>query len=491
MRRLAANPQCVQDLPSKLPIDEESNYHTPSKGLAHMRKSLHFFVQYKGYMTMMVITVLGILMPLYMASSVTQSLVLVLSEALPETIYQPRYVRFIVADDDHQNVPKVNRLDLNMELYPSKRRVYISVQDRKRRSAVRDNSADYEEGLADEFETDECKAQYDWQKASYPTCNSIHEMDMLGSLQYGGKNRDHGDTNLKFLDHGYFRDVWLMGLNNRFVLKTLRYEQDFDERNYDRHRRDVAAMQHLTKSKMIANVYGFCANSGIYDFADGGNMADVIWPSKGRINATYLQRLHMATQAAMGIAALHNADREGVASIAHTDIAARQFVSVRGIYQLNDFNRLRFVRWNVTSNQPCPHYVVENAGKSRSPEEYSHDWQTEKVDIYSYGNLVYSLLTGFRAFRDISTGEAQKNVMKGLRPRIPREIKESTNSILKDMMKIMFKCLKQDPKERATARQVESFLLQSLHRHDPTALERWGLAKDYASSKNSVAIGGL
>jgi hypothetical protein len=72
MRRLAANPQCVQDLPSKLPIDEESNYHTPSKGLAHVRKSVHFFLQHKGYMTMMVITVLGIVMPLYMASSITQ-----------------------------------------------------------------------------------------------------------------------------------------------------------------------------------------------------------------------------------------------------------------------------------------------------------------------------------------------------------------------------------------------------------------------------------
>jgi hypothetical protein len=41
--------------------------------------------------------------------------------------------------------------------------------------------------------------------------------------------------------------------------------------------------QHLTKSKMIANVYGFCANSGFFDYADGGSMADVIWPSKGRI----------------------------------------------------------------------------------------------------------------------------------------------------------------------------------------------------------------
>ena len=382
-----------------------------------------------------------------------------------------------------------------MELYPSKRLMHMSLKDQKRRSAVRDNSIDYKEGMADEFETEECKAQYDWQKASYPTCNSIHEMDLLSSLRYGGQENHHDDNHIQnsLLTSGFFRDVWLMDLHKRLVLKTLRYEKDFDKRNYDRHRRDVAAMQHLTKSKMIASVYGFCANTGIYDYAEGGTIRDAIWPPKESMNATggltHLRRLQLATQAAMGIAALHNADREGVASMAHTDISPKQFVSVRGIYQLNDFNRLRFVRWNITSNQPCPHYVVENAGKNRSPEEYSHDWQTEKVDIYSFGNLLYSLLTGLRAFQDVDTEEAQKKVMHGLRPRIPREIKESTNPIVKDMMRIMVKCLKHDPKQRATARQVERFLLRSLHRHDPTALERWGLANDYASSKIATSVG--
>jgi hypothetical protein len=77
---------------------------------------------------------------------------------------------------------------------------------------VRDNSADYEEGLADEFETDECKAQYDWQKASYPTCNSIHEMDVLGSLRYGGKNRDHGDINLQVFGSWIFSRCMVDGL---------------------------------------------------------------------------------------------------------------------------------------------------------------------------------------------------------------------------------------------------------------------------------------
>lgn len=392
----------------------------------------------------------------------------------------PRYIRFLVSDDGidqsyrQRLAPKVSRLDLHMELYPSKRLVHMSRGDQRRQQSVLDDSDEYKYGKADEFETDECKAQYEWQTLSYPTCNSLHEIDLLNT-------RD--DPSTYMLGNGYWRDVWLI---RDVVLKTIRYQHDFEERNYDRHRRDALAMEHLTRSKMVVNIHSFCANSGVFDYADGGSISDIIWPN--RVNATQatdLLRLQVATQAAMGLAAMHNVDKEGVASIAHTDISPSQFVAVQGIFQLNDFNRARFLRWNVTSNQPCKYHVGKNPGKNRSPEEYNHELQTEKVDIYSFGNILYMLLTNMWPFIEDTDEDAQAQVKKGLRPPISEEVWNSTNPILNDLKEAMFKCHEQDPMERATAREVETLLLRSLHHHDPEALERWGLEKEYGHRVSS------
>jgi hypothetical protein len=46
-------------------------------------------------------------------------------------------------------------------------------------------------------------------------------------------------------------------------------------------------------------------------------------------------------QAAMGLADLHNFDREGQPSVSHTDISLNQFVNIDGRLKLNDFNRVR------------------------------------------------------------------------------------------------------------------------------------------------------
>jgi hypothetical protein len=79
------------------------------------------------------------------------------------------------------------------------------------------------------------------------------------------------------------------------------------------------------------------------------------------------------------LADLHNADHEGEASIAHTDIAPGQFIKVGDHFKLNDFNRARFLAWSTSKQKPCPYHVANNGGKFRSPEEYLGKPQTEMV----------------------------------------------------------------------------------------------------------------
>ena len=65
--------------------------------------------------------------------------------------------------------------------------------------------------------------------------------------------------------------------------------------------------------------------------------------------------------------------------MAHTDISPGQFIKVGDRYKLNDFNRARFLRWNVKKDEPCGYYVDRNPGRNRSPEVYSYKLQSEKV----------------------------------------------------------------------------------------------------------------
>lgn len=72
------------------------------------------------------------------------------------------------------------------------------------------------------------------------------------------------------------------------------YEHDFTHPNYDRHRRDAVAMERLTKSPFVLDIYGFCGNSGLFEFGNGGDIAGAIWPDDNQPpNSTKLEKLSM------------------------------------------------------------------------------------------------------------------------------------------------------------------------------------------------------
>ena len=97
------------------------------------------------------------------------------------------------------------------------------------------------------------------------------------------------------------------------------------------------------------------------------------------IQQGFLFQYTIATQAATALAALHNGDGEGQATVAHTDINPGQFIKVGNRYKLSDFNRARLLRWNVKKNKACGYKVGRNPGTNRSPEEYKYQFQSEKV----------------------------------------------------------------------------------------------------------------
>ena len=189
-------------------------------------------------------------------------------------------VTFFIEEDDLKNDP--NQAVFRPILIPRKVEPMIS----RKRQEMLDGSNDYRTRARDVLETEHCKAQYSWQMDSKPTCNTVHEVGMrLDSsfplLSLGGS--------VDLVNNGYWRDVWIMEAITRssnnsqpeqvetVVLKTQRAEHEFSIRNMDRNRRDAMAMEHLTKSPWILDIYGFCGSSSISEYASNGSIHDAIF----------------------------------------------------------------------------------------------------------------------------------------------------------------------------------------------------------------------
>jgi hypothetical protein len=283
---------------------------------------------------------------------------------VPETFLpaKPRVVGyyFATATTDKGSFLGSEPLDPNLiKLYRSRNAVleYVSSRDIDAQKALK-NSKDYWHGAQDPMsEEEECEAQYDWQLHSFPTCNLLHEIDMTYM------SNQKGDERNRLIAHGYWRDVWLPSAFGKMVLKTIRWAHDFTERNFDRHRRDAVAMERLSSSPNVMDIYGYCGNSGMFEFADGGDIEDSLWNDKG-LKWSSQENLMVAYQVVSGLADVHEYGAHDIAAIAHADITTSQFVYVREeqTFKLNDFNRCRFMAWNPKTKKQCGFYVGNNPG---------------------------------------------------------------------------------------------------------------------------------
>jgi hypothetical protein len=202
-----------------------------------------------------------------------------------------------------------------------------------------------------------CRFLDKWQESYHPSCNLIHEVKLDSTLKH----------NVRLVASGGFRDVFrIRDIDGYRVIKALRMDnRNFDHRNWDRHRRDALAFEQTSKSRYIVNIYAHCSNSAIFDYAGGGDLAHLFRHKRGEPPKiiSSKRRLQIAYETAQSIADLHHFDDHGRPTIAHTDIKPDQWIQDdHGHFLLNDFNRVRFLMWDVERNEVCPFRVDLNRG---------------------------------------------------------------------------------------------------------------------------------
>ena len=136
---------------------------------------------------------------------------------------------------------------------------------------------------------------------------------------------------------------------NHLPIFINRYGHNFEEAHFEHDRVDALAMERLTASRHVINIYGFCGHTVITEFADGprlGTLAD-------KVKKQPLKRLKIARDIASGLADIHGIDGDGNATFIHFDVNPANVVVIGNELKFNDFNIGIPLRWNQTSNERC------------------------------------------------------------------------------------------------------------------------------------------
>lgn len=382
-----------------------------------------------------------------LGQSSTESHLDLLSDQIPRIVYleeeessPPLSVRRILEDDPMMHAP------------PGKEAV---VQDRMR---VIHN------------DDDGCVPVADWQSKSFPNCNVVHEMDFNQAV---GDERSTSTVDL--LGTGWFRSTWKWSVEGDIpvALKTLRFDREFYDEYYDLHRRDAVAMERLTSSHFVMNIYGYCGQTALNEIADFQfdtlEKFDKFLRGKDSKELNYM-KLQLASSVAVGVAHVHEIDARP--SMVHYDINPRNIAVVAGGKpKMNDFNAAEFLRYNPKTNQTCGFKSRFHEPWWRAPEEVvigNTNLLDEKVDVYALGNLLFHIMTTHSPRGKMGKGrmdEVRVDVAQGLQPVNIGESKDPSLTAIRDAMGM---CYEPDPTRRPPARYIATMLMHAMVKLKPT-----------------------
>lgn len=348
-----------------------------------------------------------------------------------------------------------------------------------------DSTKEYPTALAQPNE-EECRPMFDWQEASYPACNDMHQWDLKDQLST--------DNETEVLGQGTWRVTFRVGEydGTKLAFKMLRAtdgffgEGEFSPRNYEYHRRDAVMYEKLSpKSQHVLHMFGHCGLSGVFELADGGVLKnnlqfevdddefedDMIHDAHWNM----LERLKIATHIAIGLKEVHEVGNGDYPAFSTCDLQIDQILSVDGNWKVSDFNRGEFIRWNDVTHEPCAYNQLYSAGTdlARSPEEFDpyHNYGrglTPAVDVYHLGSIMYMLLTSIYPYDDQlflgrDKGEViYTKILEGKMPRVPRFLLARKDPATVAMIRATRMCLKFAPEDRGTAAEVAGYLVDQL-----------------------------
>ena len=173
------------------------------------------------------------------------------------------------------------------------------------------------------------------------------------------------------------------------------------------------------------------------------------------------QAIDYAQQIAQGLAAAHEK------GITHRDLKPENlFITKDGRLKILDFGlaKLRPQRSEVISSEVATAKQITDPGTVMgtvgymSPEQVRGAHVDHRSDIFSFGAILYEMLTGQRAFQ----GETAAETMTAILKEDPRDLNGNASKISLPMEKILRRCLQKKPEQRFQSAQDLAFALEAL-----------------------------
>lgn len=271
--------------------------------------------------------------------------------------------------------------------------------------------------------------------------------EVLAALGSGGMGEVYRgrDTRLS-------RDVAIKVLPDRLA-------QDADAlARFEREAKAVAALSHPN----ILAIHDFGADKGIsyavMELLEGETL-------RQRLSAADLpvrKALEIALQIAQGLAAAHER------GVVHRDLKPENiFLTRDGVVKILDFGLAKPMAGRAVSEgqsaiptvAPTVPGVILGTVGYMSPEQVRGEEVDHRSDIFSFGAILYELLTGQRAFRRESEIETMMAILREEPPEISRAAAVSI-----ELAEIVGHCLEKSPDERYQSARDLAFALRVVER---------------------------
>ncbi|XP_059189268.1 protein-tyrosine kinase 6b [Centropristis striata] len=235
------------------------------------------------------------------------------------------------------------------------------------------------------------------------------------------------------LGSGYFADVYRGRWKNHInvAIKIIKSDSELNHREFQREVQILKSLRH----RHLISLFAICTASAPYyiitELMEKGSLLSFLRGPEGQ-NQSTASLIDMGAQVADGMSYLEEQN-----SI-HRDLAARNvLVGEHYICKVADFGLARVIKepFYISEDKKIPY-------KWSAPEAISHGKFSNKSDVWSFGVLLYEIITyGGVPYPAFSNQEVYQQVTNGYRMPQPAKCPEA-------FYKIMLKCWSFKPADR-------------------------------------------
>ena len=248
-------------------------------------------------------------------------------------------------------------------------------------------------------------------------------------------------------------------LDRTVAVKALPAEKLADEERKRRFLAEARAASALNHPNIVS-IHDLAAVNGadflVMEYVSGKTLQESI-PKKGlRLNET----LRYAIQIADALAAAHEA------GIVHRDLKpGNVMVTPNGTIKLLDFGLAKLLERDGWRSDDATRTVATVEGTIAGTVSYMSPEQAEakpldgRSDIFSFGCVLYEMLTGHRAFQ----GDSAMSTLSAVLRSEPKPVTQLAPDVPNDVERVIKRCLRKDPDRRfQTARDLKVALQELL-----------------------------